>query len=99
MIDYETFCKIREYREQRGLKVAQIARALDLDRRTVAKWPECRDARDAKRDVPVALSPSLTATAYYAAAALRPCRFATSSQARTWLRSTPTNNGMVRPAS
>jgi transposase len=38
MIDYETFCKIREYREQRGLKVAQIARALDLDRRTVAKW-------------------------------------------------------------
>jgi len=38
MIDYETFSKIRAYREQRGLKVAQIARALDLDRRTVAKW-------------------------------------------------------------
>jgi hypothetical protein len=26
MIDYETFCKIRAYREQGGLKVAQIAR-------------------------------------------------------------------------
>jgi predicted transposase YdaD len=34
-IDYETFGKIRAYREQPGLKVAQIARALDLDRRTV----------------------------------------------------------------
>ena len=38
MIDYETFCKIRDHREQRGLKSEQIARALGLDRRTVAKW-------------------------------------------------------------
>ena len=38
MIDYETFCKIRDHREQRGLKVEQIAQALGLDRRTVAKW-------------------------------------------------------------
>jgi transcriptional regulator with XRE-family HTH domain len=38
MIDYETFCKIHAYREQRGLKAAQIAQALGLDRRTVAKW-------------------------------------------------------------
>ena len=38
MIDYETFCKIRDYHTQRGLKVAQIAQALGLDRRTVAKW-------------------------------------------------------------
>ena len=57
MIDYETFCKIREYREQRGLKVAQIARALDLDRRTVAKWiaeprfrPRQSTARTSKLD-------------------------------------------------
>ena len=60
---------------------------------------ECRDAQDAKRDIQVALSPSLVTTAYYAPAALRPCRFATPSQARYWLRSTPSNNGMVRPAS
>jgi len=38
MIDYETFCKIREQHEQRGLKVERIARTLGLDRRTVAKW-------------------------------------------------------------
>jgi transposase len=38
MIDYETFCKIQDYHNQRGLKVAQIAQALGLDRRTAAKW-------------------------------------------------------------
>lgn len=38
MIDYETFCKIRDYHEQQGLKVEQIAQALGLDGRTVAKW-------------------------------------------------------------
>jgi transposase len=38
MIDYETFCKIRDYHEQRGLKIGQIAQALGLDWRTVAKW-------------------------------------------------------------
>jgi transposase len=38
MIDYETFCKIQDYHNQRGLKVEQIAHALGLDRRTVAKW-------------------------------------------------------------
>jgi len=38
MIDYETFCKIREYHTQRALKTEQIAHALGLDGRTVAKW-------------------------------------------------------------
>ena len=38
MIDYETFCKIREYHTQRGLKSEQIAQALGLDGRTAAKW-------------------------------------------------------------
>ena len=38
MIDYETYCKIREYHTQRGLNSAQIAQALGLDGRTVAKW-------------------------------------------------------------
>jgi transposase len=52
MIDYETFCKIREYHEQRALKVEQIAQALGLDRRTVAKWiaePRFRPRRCAPR--------------------------------------------------
>ncbi len=39
----------------------------------------------------IPLSPSLVTTAYCAPAALRPCRFATPSQARRWLRSTPSN--------
>ena len=38
MIDYETFMKIKLYRDQRGLKVSQIARELDLDYRTVINW-------------------------------------------------------------
>jgi transposase len=38
MIDYETFCKIRDYQQQRGLKAPQIARELGLDGRTVARW-------------------------------------------------------------
>ncbi len=38
MIDYETFCKIRDHHERQGLSVGQIARALGMDRRTVAKW-------------------------------------------------------------
>jgi transposase len=38
MIDYETFCKIRDYHAQRGLKTPQIARELGLDGRTVARW-------------------------------------------------------------
>lgn len=38
MIDYETFCKIRDYHERQGLSIGQIARALGMDRRTVAKW-------------------------------------------------------------
>ena len=58
---------------------------------TLGELPECRDAQDAKRDIPVPLSPSLVTTAYCAPAALRPCRFATPSQARYWLRSTPSN--------
>jgi hypothetical protein len=52
---------------------------------------ECRDAQDAKRDIQVAVSPPPVTTAYSAAAALRPCRFATPSHARCGLRSTPAN--------
>jgi transposase len=38
VIDYETFCKIRDCRERQRLTVAQTARALHLHPRTVAKW-------------------------------------------------------------
>ena len=38
MIDYETFCKIRDCRDRQGLTIAQTARTLGLDPRTVAKW-------------------------------------------------------------
>ncbi len=38
MIDYETYCKIRDYHQQKGLKATQIARALGLDGRTVTRW-------------------------------------------------------------
>lgn len=38
MLDYETFCKIRDHLGRQQLTVAQTARALALDARTVAKW-------------------------------------------------------------
>jgi len=38
MIDYELYCKIKDYHDQRHLTVPQIARELDLDERTVARW-------------------------------------------------------------
>ena len=38
MLDYETFCQIRDHLGRQRLTVAQTARALALDARTVAKW-------------------------------------------------------------
>lgn len=38
MIDYETFCRIKHLHEQDGLTLAQIARVLSLDPRTVRAW-------------------------------------------------------------
>ena len=38
MINYETFVKIKVYKDQHGLKCSQIARELNLDYRTVEKW-------------------------------------------------------------
>jgi len=38
MIDYETYVQIRNYFTQDGLTYSQIANALDLDPRTVARW-------------------------------------------------------------
>ncbi len=38
MLNYETFCQIRDHLSRQRLTVAQTARALALDPRTVAKW-------------------------------------------------------------
>ena len=38
MIDYETYVQIRNYSERDGLNCSQIADALGLDQRTVARW-------------------------------------------------------------
>lgn len=38
MIDYETYVQIRNYFTRDGLKPSQIADALSLDQRTVARW-------------------------------------------------------------
>lgn len=40
MIDYETFCRLRQLRDEEGLKISQIAAQLDLDPKTVANWIE-----------------------------------------------------------
>lgn len=40
MITYQTFCEIRRLRDQEGLSIPQIAEAVELDPKTVAKWVE-----------------------------------------------------------
>jgi transposase len=51
MIDYETYCKIRDCYERQQLTIAQTARALGLHAQTVAKWVR-RPAYRARRSVP-----------------------------------------------
>jgi len=38
MIDYELYCKIKDYHQNRHLSAAQIARELGIDERTVSRW-------------------------------------------------------------
>ncbi len=38
MIDYELYCRIKDYHDNRQLTVVQIARELNLDERTVGRW-------------------------------------------------------------
>lgn len=45
MLDYETFCQIRDHLTRQQLSVAQTARALALDVRTVAKWANIEQFR------------------------------------------------------
>ena len=40
MIDYQTFCQLRQLYDEKGLKVSQIAAELKLDPKTVSKWIE-----------------------------------------------------------
>jgi transposase len=51
MIDYETYCKIKDCHERQQLTVAQTARALGLHAQTVAKWVNRAQYR-ARRSVP-----------------------------------------------
>jgi transposase len=51
VVDYETYCRIRDHRVRQQLTVAQTARALGLDTRTVARWAEVEQFR-ARRAVP-----------------------------------------------
>lgn len=52
MIDYPTFCRLRQLHDEQGLKASQIASALDLDPKTVEKWiaePEYRPRQRSRR--------------------------------------------------
>ena len=51
MIDYETYCKIKDCHERQQLTVAQTARALGLHAQTVAKWA-IRTPYQARQSVP-----------------------------------------------
>jgi len=45
VVDYETFCRIRDHLVRQQLTVAQTANALGLDARTVAKWADIEQFR------------------------------------------------------
>lgn len=45
MLDYETYCQIRDHLGRQQLSVVQTARALGLDWRTVAKWARVEQFR------------------------------------------------------
>ena len=45
MLDYETFCRIRDHLGRQQLTVVQTARALALDVRTVTKWADVEQFR------------------------------------------------------
>jgi transposase-like protein len=51
MIDYETYCQIRDCHERQQLTLAQTARALGLHVQTVAKWA-IRTQYRARQSVP-----------------------------------------------
>lgn len=52
MLDYETFCKIRDHLGRQSLTPAQTAHALGLDVRTVSKWAEVEQFRPRTTSTP-----------------------------------------------
>ena len=51
MIDYETWCQIRDHRGRQGLSITQTAKALGLHPETVSKWGRLEHFR-ARKSVP-----------------------------------------------
>ena len=49
MIDYETYCKIRDHRDRQGLSITQTALALGLHPETVSKWSRREQYRQRQR--------------------------------------------------
>ena len=49
MLDYETYCKIRDHFDRQGLTITQTARALGLHPQTVSKWVAHRAVSAAPR--------------------------------------------------
>lgn len=52
MIDYQTFCQLRQLHDEQGLKASQIAATLGLDPKTAQKWidqPTYRARQGSKR--------------------------------------------------
>jgi transposase len=52
MIDYAIYCKIHEAHHKQGLTIAQIAREMEMDERTVSRWlaePRFRQRKAAPR--------------------------------------------------
>lgn len=48
MIDYETYCEIRRLQREEGLSSAKIAKALNVDVKTVYRWSKCSRYRARK---------------------------------------------------
>ena len=66
MIDYETFSKIHDCHDRQGLTIAQTARVLGLDPRTVASgWRVRASSRGAAGRAAVSLIPSSRASRGY----------------------------------
>ena len=45
MVDYETYCRLRDHLVRQQLPLAQTARALGRDVRTVARWADVEQFR------------------------------------------------------
>jgi len=52
MLNYETYCQIRDHLGRQSLTCAQTAQALGLDVRTVAKWAEVKQFQPRASNTP-----------------------------------------------